>query len=235
MFFCGASGFAQKIDSIKYSNGFLFYQEYGKGETIVLLAGGARNNCTQLADMATKLSASNRVILLEQRGTGLSIPNPFDSTVINLQTALSDINLLLDHLGLKEAIVCGHSWGATLAMYFASSYPKRVKSLILIAPSSLLIGSELYQTAGYNINTRWGGSERKRMDTLNQKRSNGNLTSDESKEFSYLLRLTYLSDKRKIDSIMPKIDVPMNQEMLQLIYKDISKLKNRFTKIIGIV
>src|SRR5688500_5040422 len=91
--FCGLSSFAQKIDSIKYNNGFLFYHEYGKGETIVLLTGGPGNNCTQLADMATKLSEVSRVILLEQRGTGLSIPHPFDSTTINLQTALSDINL----------------------------------------------------------------------------------------------------------------------------------------------
>lgn len=223
LFFCGASSFAQKIDSIKYSNGFLFYHEYGKGETIVLLTGGPGNNCAQLADMATSLRVVNRVILLEQRGTGLSIPHPFDSTTINLQTALSDINLLLDHLGLRDAIICGHSWGATLAMYFASSFPKGVKSLILITPSPLLMGSELYETVGYNMNARWGRNERKRMDTLNQKRTNSMLTSNESKEFRYLLRLTYLSDKERIDSIMPKIDVPMNYGMLQLIYKDISK------------
>jgi len=65
--------FAQKIDSIKYRNGFLFYHEYGKGETIILLTGGPGNNSSQLADMATKLSAKNRVILFEQRGTDLKI------------------------------------------------------------------------------------------------------------------------------------------------------------------
>ncbi len=222
---CASCGFAQKIDSIKYNNGFLFYHEYGKGETIVLLTGGPGNNCSQLADMAAKLSESNRVILLEQRGTGLSIPIPFDSTTINLQAAISDINLLLDHLGLKAAIICGHSWGATLAMYFASFYPQRVKSLILIAPAPFLMGTELYQTVGINMNSRLGRSERKQMDTINQKRSNGTFSNDDSKVFKYLSRLTYLSDKEKIDSIMPKIDVPMNMQMLQLIYKDIDKSK----------
>jgi proline iminopeptidase len=220
-----APGFAQKIDSIKYRNGFLFYHEYGKGETIILLTGGPGNNCSQLADMAMKLSANNRVILLEQRGTGLSIPYPFDSTTVNLKAAVSDVNLLLDHLGLNEAIICGHSWGATLAMYFASFFPQRVKSLILIAPSSLLIGKELYQTVIYNINARWGRNEKKRMDILSQKIIDGTITSDESNEYKYLLRLTYISDKERIDSIMPKFDVPRNQEMLRLIYKDIDKSK----------
>jgi proline iminopeptidase len=222
---CAVHGFSQKIDSIKYRNGFLFYHDYGKGETIILLTGGPGNNCSQLADMASKLSTNNRVILLEQRGTGLSIPAPFDSTTINLQAAVSDINLLLDQLGLKEAIICGHSWGATLAMYFASFFPKRVKSLILIAPSSLLIGAELYQTGIFNINARWGRNEKRRMDILSQKIINGTLTSDESNEYKYLLRLPYISDKERIDSIMPKIDVPRNQEMLRLIYKDIDKSK----------
>ena len=222
---CAAPCFSQKIDSMKYRNGFLYYHVYGKGETIILLTGGPGNNCSQLADMATKLSANNRVILLEQRGTGLSIPHPFDSTTINLNAEVSDINLLLDQIGLKEAIICGHSWGATLAMYFASFFPQRVKSLILIAPSSLLIGEELYQTGIFNINSKWGRNEKKRMDTLSQKLIDGTLTSNESNEYKYLLRLTYISDKERIDSIMPKIDVPRNQEMLRLTYKDIDKSK----------
>jgi proline iminopeptidase len=220
---CAVPGFAQKIDSIKYKNGFLYFHEYGKGETVVLLTGGPGNNCSQLSDMATKLGANNKIILLEQRGTGLSIPTPLDSTTINLQTASSDLNLLLDHLGLKEAIICGHSWGATLAMYFASTYPNRVKSMILIAPSSLLIGEELYQTVLYNMNTRWSRSEKKRIEILGPKSIDGTITKEESKEYKDLLRLTYISDKEKIDSIIPKIDVTRNQEMLRLIYKDMDK------------
>ncbi len=151
---CSASTFAQKIDSVKYGNGFLFYHEYGKGEPIILLAGGPGNNCLQLADMARKLSNHNRVILLEERGTGLSIPNPLDSTTINLAASVSDINLLLNHLGLEEAIICGHSWGATLGLLYTSSFPEKVKSLILIAPSSLLMGDELRRTIQYNRDAR---------------------------------------------------------------------------------
>jgi pimeloyl-ACP methyl ester carboxylesterase len=222
---CVASGLAQKLDSIRYQNGFLFYHEYGKGEAIILLTGGPGNNCSQLADMAAKLSAGNRVILLEERGTGLSIPDPLDSTTINLQIIASDINMVLDHLDLKEAIICGHSWGATLAMYFASFFPERVKSLILVAPSSLLMGKELAQTIQYNRNARLSKAEKKRLDILSQKLNSDTITSDEFKEYNYLFLLGFISDKEKIESIMPKIDVPRNRKTLQLIFKDAYKSK----------
>ena len=220
-----ASGFGQKIDSIKYKNGFLFYHDYGKGETIVILTGGPGNNCSQLADMATKLSTNNRVILLEERGTGLSIPDPLDSNTINLQTAVSDLNLLLDHLGLKEAIICGHSWGATLALYFGSAFPERVKALIIIAPSSMLMGKELRQTIQYNRIAKWSERENRRMEILTQKMNNEELTDDESKEYKYLILSGFVANIERIDTLMPNMDVPRNQKTQQLIFKDVAKSK----------
>jgi proline iminopeptidase len=218
-------GLAQKTDSIKYSNGFLYYHEYGKGETIVLLTGGPGNNCSQLADMATRLSRNNRVILLEERGTGLSIPDPLDSNTINLQTTVSDLNLLLDHLGLKEAIICGHSWGATVALYFASAFPERVKSLIIIAPSSMLMGKELRQTIQYNRIAKWSEKENKRMEILTRKMNNDELTNDENKEYRYLILSGFVANTERLDSLMPNIDVQKNQKTQQLLFKDVAKSK----------
>ena len=62
---CASSGYAQKTDSIKYGNGFLYYHVYGKGETIILLTGGPGNNCSQLAEMAAKLSQDNRRLFIK--------------------------------------------------------------------------------------------------------------------------------------------------------------------------
>jgi proline iminopeptidase len=116
---------AQQIDSIKYEYGYLYYHHYGSGETIILLSGGPGNSCLQLEDVALKLSSKYRVILLEQRGTGLSIPKPFDSTTINLKASFDDINLVIDHLKLKEVILCAHSFGGSRAMFFAAAYPRK--------------------------------------------------------------------------------------------------------------
>ncbi len=92
LFFVNSDLTAQKTDSIKYDNGFLYYHDYGQGEPIILLSGGPGNNCSQLSEMATVLAKNYRVILLEQRGTGLSIPIPLDSTTINLTTEVSAAN-----------------------------------------------------------------------------------------------------------------------------------------------
>ncbi len=120
-----ADVYGQKLDSIAYKYGHLFYHSYGNGETIIMLSGGPGNNALQLESVALKLSQKNRVVLLEQRGTGRSIPSKFDEETINIKSALSDINLLLDHLNLKNAIILGHSYGAELAIIYAFNFPRK--------------------------------------------------------------------------------------------------------------
>src|SRR5688572_4540820 len=79
---------AQKLDSIKYNYGYLYYHEYGVGEPIIVLSGGPGGSHLQQEEVAIELGKTYKSILLEQRGTGRSIPNPFDSTTINLRSAI---------------------------------------------------------------------------------------------------------------------------------------------------
>src|SRR5436190_617782 len=169
------SSFGQKLDSIKYANGYLYYHDYGKGEPIILLSGGPGVSCLQEQEVAIELSKNYRAILLEQRGTGLSIPTPFDSSTINLKAALADLNLLLDHLHLKDAIFYGHSWGGTLAMSFATSFPNRVKALILTNTGPFKIDDYSGPTLILNINARLSKSERLFMDSINMKERAGTM------------------------------------------------------------
>jgi proline iminopeptidase len=105
---------AEKHDSIKYENGYLHFHEYGKGEPVILLTGGPGAGYVQLEPVAKPISKTHRAILLEQRGTGRSIPVPYDSSTINMCAALGDINRIIDHLKLGQAHLVGHSWGACL-------------------------------------------------------------------------------------------------------------------------
>ena len=123
LFFLPFIAAAQKIDSIKYNYGYLYYHEHGVGEPIIILSGGPGGSYLQQEEVAIELGKKYKSILLEQRGTGRSVPNPFDSTTINLQSAIDDLNLLLKHFKLQKAILLGHSWGAMLAMSFAAFYP----------------------------------------------------------------------------------------------------------------
>jgi pimeloyl-ACP methyl ester carboxylesterase len=202
--------YGQKLDSIAYDYGHLFYHSYGSGETIIMLAGGPGNNALQLESVAVKLAQKNRVVLLEQRGTGRSIPTKFDEETINIKTALSDINLLLDHLNLKSALFLGHSYGAELAVIYASQFPERVKSTILISPGNSDSNSAFVTLC--NMSARLGREENERWETLYNKAWKVDLSEAEKNEYQYLNRLAYVYDKAKFDELFPLIDGQLNQK-----------------------
>lgn len=71
-----------------------------------------------------------RIILFDQRGCGRSVPHAdlVDNTTWDLVT---DIERIRQHLGVNRWLVCGGSWGSSLALAYAESYPHRVAGLVL--------------------------------------------------------------------------------------------------------
>ncbi|RKO90039.1 Alpha/Beta hydrolase protein, partial [Blyttiomyces helicus] len=93
-----------------------------------------------------------RIVLLDQRGAGKSIPhaNLEDNTTWSL---VSDIEKLRTHLAIDKWVVFGGSWGSTLALAYAQTHPEAVKGLILRG-IFMLRDSELkwfYQEGAHNI------------------------------------------------------------------------------------
>ncbi|CCQ10206.1 Proline iminopeptidase [Pseudoalteromonas luteoviolacea B = ATCC 29581] len=82
-----------------------------------------------------------RVILFSQRGSGNSTPHSLEHN--QTDTLLEDIDKLRRHLGLQNVVLCGGSWGATLAMAYAVTYPKYVAGLLLW--SSFLSGNDDFE------------------------------------------------------------------------------------------
>lgn len=71
-----------------------------------------------------------RIIGFDQRGCGKS--TPFASTKDNTTShLLGDIQTIRTHLNIKKWMLCGGSWGATLALLSAIQYPKLVTGIIL--------------------------------------------------------------------------------------------------------
>lgn len=78
-----------------------------------------------------------RVISIDQRGHGdagvtedaREIPADSDFSMDRLA---ADVIEVLDALEVREAIVVGHSWGASVALHTASVYPGRVRACALI-------------------------------------------------------------------------------------------------------
>mgnify|MGYP003390043389 CR=1 FL=1 len=71
-----------------------------------------------------------RIILFDQRGCGRSTPNAslVDNTTWHL---VEDMERLRRHLAIERWQLVGGSWGSTLALAYAQSYPNRVTALIL--------------------------------------------------------------------------------------------------------
>ncbi|CAI3799344.1 alpha/beta fold hydrolase [Rheinheimera sp. MM224] len=98
----------------------------GQGQAIVLIHGlfGSYEN---LGVIARALAGQWQVVNLDMRNHGRS--DWHDSMSYALMA--EDVKDTLDHLGLEQVILLGHSMGGKIAMEFALRYPERVNKLIL--------------------------------------------------------------------------------------------------------
>ena len=71
-----------------------------------------------------------RIILFDQRGCGRSTPHS-ELRENDTWALVSDTEALRTHLGVDKWVVFGGSWGSTLALTYAVTYPQNVHGLIL--------------------------------------------------------------------------------------------------------
>jgi proline iminopeptidase len=74
--------------------------------------------------------AHYRIVLFDQRGCGKSEPTA-ELAENGTWELVHDIEFIRKHLGLRNWIVFGGSWGSTLALAYAVKHPTRVRGLIL--------------------------------------------------------------------------------------------------------
>jgi len=109
----------------------VYVEECGvrNGQPVVVLHGGPGGGCSP--GMRRFFDPAHfRAILFDQRGCGRSTPHA--STENNTTWDLvEDIERIRKALGIRKWIVFGGSWGATLALVYAQSYPQHVEALVL--------------------------------------------------------------------------------------------------------
>jgi proline iminopeptidase len=76
-----------------------------------------------------------RIVLFDQRGCGQSTPHASEADA-DLATnttwhIVSDLEKLREHLGIDRWLVCGGSWGSSLALAYAETHPEQVTELVL--------------------------------------------------------------------------------------------------------
>ena len=87
-----------------------------------------------------------RVVSWDQRGLGRS----GQARKYSLPLYASDLNALLDHLGIERAVVFGVSWGGYVVQRFALDYPERCAALVIDSSSSEVntAGAEFWYLRG---------------------------------------------------------------------------------------
>ena len=117
---------------VQLDNVSLWTISQGHGPPVMLCNGGP-GYCDYLEPVADMIDDLVRVHRWEQRACGRSaaVP-PYDHA-----TCLTDLDALRDYFGYDRWIIGGHSWGANLALDYATTYPHRVLALIYLAGTGI--------------------------------------------------------------------------------------------------
>ena len=111
----------------------IWYQQAGAahGIPLVLLHGGPGSG-SSTRQRAFFDPGIFRIVQFDQRGCGRS--EPLGETAHNHTAALvADIERLRAHLAIERWLVCGGSWGATLALAYASQHRARASGVFVRA------------------------------------------------------------------------------------------------------
>lgn len=104
-------------------------QHLEQRSSIVCLHGGPGVDHTVFKPFLSPLADVAQVIYVDQRGHGRS--DRSDPSMWNLKVWGSDVRRFCDTLGIADPVVFGHSFGAVVALSYATQYPEHPYALVL--------------------------------------------------------------------------------------------------------
>ena len=137
----------------------LFYKIVGPptGDYVLILSGGPGEDIHSMEGIADELGEKYRCIMWEQRGTGRSKLPRYDSSTINLNAYMEDIEALRKQLHAQKFIVVGNSWGMILGLAYAGTHPDAVRAVVTIGSGPITL--EYLGVFSDNQNSRLGACE----------------------------------------------------------------------------
>lgn len=109
----------------------LSYLEWKQGQEPLLLLHGLADNALVWSRLGDDLAADYHIVAPDMRGHGDSSKPEND---YSFESAIADLEALMDHLGWSSAHVVSHSWTGKLAAIWARKNPERLRSMILVDP-----------------------------------------------------------------------------------------------------
>jgi non-heme chloroperoxidase len=205
----------------------IHYEDHGAGQPVVLIHGYPLSGRAWDRQVPALLEAGYRVITYDRRGFGASSQ---PATGYDYDTFAADLNTLLDHLDLHDAVLVGHSMGTgEVTCYLASYGSARAAKGVLVAPIPPFLLQTPDNPDGVPQSLFDGFAQAARADTpawmkgfldnfYNIDTLRGTLVSDQAWQASWNLAVTasataavacigtWATDFR---ADLPKIDVPM--------------------------
>lgn len=119
---------------VKVKDYELEYEIAGKGSEIVLLEAGGSAGMSDWNSVFKRISEHAKVIRYSRVGNG-------NSTAIKQHFTSRDYadhaSAFLTELGIQQPVIyIAHSYGGSVARDFAAAYPKQIKALMMLDPSS---------------------------------------------------------------------------------------------------
>lgn len=109
----------------------IHYEIAGEGPPLLLIAGIASDGASW--GPLPPFLPDRRLIMPDNRGSGRTVcEGPFE-----IDDIVADTLALLDHLGIAETDVVGHSLGGMIGLRLASRYPERVRRLVTLTSANL--------------------------------------------------------------------------------------------------
>jgi pimeloyl-ACP methyl ester carboxylesterase len=114
----------------KINGANIYYEIDGNGEPLVLIEGLGYSSWMWYRQR--ELAKKFRLVIFDNRGVGASdrLENAY-----TMEEFAKDLRDLLNHLEIQTAHLLGVSMGGMIALEFALSYPKFVKTLVLCSTS----------------------------------------------------------------------------------------------------
>ncbi len=107
----------------------IYYEEHGSGFPVVL-THGLGGSAGLWSSLAETLGDRYRVVAWDMRGHYRS-EAPADLSEYTQDIVVEDLRALCAHLGIKRAVMGGHSLGGYTALRFYEAHPSHVAALIL--------------------------------------------------------------------------------------------------------
>ena len=99
---------------------------------IIAIHGGPGMTSHYMLNLESLTGEGYAVVTYDQRGVGRSSSPAADASSYTLEKYVEDLDAIRESLGVESVHLFGHSWGGIVALRYASLYPEKVRSIVLM-------------------------------------------------------------------------------------------------------